>query len=49
MHYLSDPEFVDGKLTFTVDFGSAPVESLENLVAVLIEMGATSISVTAAE
>lgn len=44
-HYLSDPEFAGGKLAFEVDFGSAPVEALDDLVAVLVEMGATRIEV----
>lgn len=43
VHYLSDPEFSEGKLAMTVDFGSAPVESLEALLSVLVEMGAERI------
>jgi hypothetical protein len=45
VHYLADPEFAKGKLDFVVDFGSAPVTAIESLMGVLVEMGATRISV----
>jgi len=44
-HYLSDPEHADGTLRFEVDFGSAPIDALDDLVSVLIEMGATRIAI----
>lgn len=45
VHYLSDPEFEGDKLKFVVDFGSAPVEALNELVSVLVEMGARRLGV----
>ena len=45
VHYLADPEYAKGELDFIVDFGSAPVTAIESLMGVLVEMGATRISV----
>jgi hypothetical protein len=43
--YLSDPEFEDGKASFVVDFGSAPVPAFQTLIQVLHEMGASCVRV----
>lgn len=45
VHFLSVPESVDGLWQFTVDFGSAPVESLEHLFDSLNEIGVSHVSI----
>jgi hypothetical protein len=45
VHFLSDPEYNDGRLTFIVDFGSAPIAALESLLVTLIDMCATEVAV----
>ena len=40
VHFLSDPEVLDGAVTFVVDLGTAPVEAFEDLRDALETMGA---------
>jgi hypothetical protein len=40
IHSVTAPEAVNGATTFSVDFGSAPVAAIEELLQVLIDSGA---------
>lgn len=41
VHYLSEPDYKEEGVSFTVDFGSAPVDALEDLFEALAAAGAT--------
>jgi hypothetical protein len=40
VHFISDPEFSAGAVTFAIDLGTAPVEAFEDLLDALEMMGA---------
>lgn len=48
IHFLSDPEFVDGQSLVQVDLGTAPVQALLDLLSALEASGATQISLASA-
>lgn len=45
VHYMSDPAFEGDELKFVADLGSAPVDALNELISVLIEMGAREVKI----
>ena len=45
IHSITAPEYVASKSSFSVDFGSASVESFVSLLNLLIEMGSVEIKI----
>jgi hypothetical protein len=45
VHFLSDPEVADGRVRFTTDLGTAPVETFEGLLDAVAELGVGSVTV----
>ena len=45
VHSMSDIRAGDGCITFTLDLGSAPARAVEDLVSVLVRLGATGIRI----
>ncbi len=45
VHFLSDPEHGNGYSQLSIDLGTAPVESFEDLLDALGQMGATSVQI----
>lgn len=43
IHSITEPTTADGWTTFSVDFGSAPLVAAEDLLKLLVEMGATAV------
>lgn len=38
VHYMADPKAIAGGTSFTIDFGSAPLESFDSLIDALVSM-----------
>lgn len=43
IHSVTEPEVADGWTTFSVDFGSAPLVAVEDLLKLLVDMGARAV------